>query len=456
MHIRPTPVLRQWLDHFLALVLLVMTLAPAPASAAPATVQVGVAKIDVTPKYPVRLSGYGNRRAESEGVVQPIYAKALALGSDADGPAVLITVDNVGVGENVTGEVARRLAQRGVRRERFAVSSSHTHSAPMLRGVLPFLFGTNIPPEHLEKIDRYTSDLTDAMEKVALAALQDRRPGSLSWGITKATFGANRRTKGGPADHDVPVLKVADPQGKLRAVFLSYACHCTTVTGEFNQICGDWAGFAQEILEAGHPGAIVLTALGCGADQNPFPRPGFDLAKKHGGEIATAVDGLLEKPLKPVTGKLSARTKQISLPYDTLPTRAQWEELAKKPATPGYHARKYLERLDRGEKIPTELPYLVQVWNFGDDLAMVFLPGEVVVDYSLRLKKEFDPARLWVNAYSNDVPCYIPSLRVLKEGGYEGGGAMTIYDRPTKFAPQVEELIISAVHELMPKQFVAK
>jgi hypothetical protein len=87
---------------------------------------------------------------------------------------------------------------------------------------------------------------------------------------------------------------------------------------------------------------------------------------------------------------------------------------------------------------------------------MVFLNGEVVVDYSLRLMREYDKERLWVNGYSNDVPCYIPSDRVLKEGGYEGGGAMIYYLRPTKFAPGLEDRIVSAVEELVPATFKAK
>jgi hypothetical protein len=86
---------------------------------------------------------------------------------------------------------------------------------------------------------------------------------------------------------------------------------------------------------------------------------------------------------------------------------------------------------------------------------MVFLPGEITVDYSLRIKREFDPARLWVNGYSNDVPCYVPSRRVLDEGGYEGAGAMVYYDRPTQFAPDVEERIMKAVHEVTPKDFLS-
>src|SRR5205085_938972 len=92
-----------------------------------------------------------------------------------------------------------------------------------------------------------------------------------------------------------------------------------------------------------------------------------------------------------------------------------------------------------------KIRYPIQTWAFGDSLAMVFLPGEVVVDYSHRLKRELDGLRLWVNAYANDAPCYIPSERVLKEGGYEGGGAMVYYDLPGPFQPGLEQPIVDAV-----------
>jgi hypothetical protein len=177
------------------------------------------------------------------------------------------------------------------------------------------------------------------------------------------------------------------------------------------------------------------------------------LAKQHGQEICTAVDGVLTNTLSPVEGELVCRTKRIELLLDTLPTRAEWETRARETNYIGSHARLNLARLDRGEKLPTTVPYLVQTWMFGKGLAVVFLPGEVVVDYSLRLKKEFDASRLWVNAYANDVPCYIASERILKEGGYEGGGAMPYYDKPARLAPGVESLIIGAVHDLVPKEF---
>jgi neutral ceramidase len=95
----------------------------------------------------------------------------------------------------------------------------------------------------------------------------------------------------------------------------------------------------------------------------------------------------------------------------------------------------------------------VQTWCFGDDLALVFLGGEVVVDYALRLKWEINANRVWVTACSNDVPCYIASKRVLSEGGYETDQSMVFYGRPARLATEAEDLIVRTVHQLLPPAF---
>ena len=437
-------------------ILIACLLLPLAGFAAETTRQVGAASVDITPDYPVRLSGYGGRRLPNTGISLHIFAKALAIGSDDEGPAVLVTVDNVGVPASMRDEVLRRLSVKTkLNGDRFAICSSHTHCAPMLIGMLPNLFGMDIPAEHLPAIERYTRELTDKIEKVALAALADRKPATLAWAVGEVGFAANRRNFPlKPVDHDLPVLRVTGADGKVRAIFTSYACHCTTIG--IDEIHGDWAGVAQEALQREFPGAIALTAIGCGADQNPNPRRTMELVKKYGEDLGTEAKRLVQAEMKPVNGPMTCQSKQIDLAFDTLPTREEWQALAADPkAAVAYHAKKNLARLDRGEKLQTHLPYLVQRWSFGDDLAMVFLPGEITVDYSLRIKREYDRSRMWVNGYSNDVPCYVPSRRVLDEGGYEGAGAMVYYDRPTKFAPDVEERIMRAVHEVMPKGFLA-
>ena len=420
------------------------------------TYQIGTAKIEITPDFPVRLSGYGVRRAESEGVAGRIWAKALGI-SDDERAAVLLTVENCVVPDVMTEAVAGRLQDKaGIPRERFVVSSSHSHAAPCLTNVVPTLFGEPIPDEHQAKIDRYTRELTDKMEEVALAALADLQPGNLAWGQGQVGFAQNRRTPGGPVDHALPMLCASGADGEPLAIVTTYTCHCTTLGGNFNKICGDWVGYAQGYIETDYPGAIGMVTIGCAGDANPEPRTGLRFARGHGHAIAAEVNRLLGGNLTPIRDKLTGRVKRVELPFDRLPTRQEWEDRAKQGGAIGYHAQVQLDRLNRDESLPTTLPYTVQTWHFDDNLAMVFLAGEVVVDYSVRFKGEFDPARLWLHAYCNDVPCYIPSRRILREGGYEGEDAMIYFDRPTRFAPAVEEIIVRTVHELVPREFLSR
>ena len=432
-------------------------------------VPVGVAHVDITPDGPIRLTGYGNRRTESEGVTQRLRAKALAIGGDeGQGPAVLITVDNLGVPETIVAEVARRLgASSGMPRERLAVSSSHTHGGPALNNAAVFIFAEDPTPDQQGRIDHYTDVLTDRFTEVARAALDDRRPALLSWGVGEVGFAANRRVlraeqqvdfgvaPAGSVDHSLPVLRVADLDGTTRAVLATYACHCTTLDGDYNRLHGDWAGFAQEAIERDHPEAVALISIGCGADANPNPRGTLELARQYGEAIARGVAEVLNGPLTPIGDVTEARLTRVDLPYAPLPSRAEWEAEADQATAVGRRARAMLALLDAGEPLPEALQgYPIQVWAFGDDLAMIFLAGEVVVDYAIRLRTLADPDRLWINAYSNDVPCYIASDRLLGEGGYEVDGSMIYYGRPNRFAPGVEDRIIDAARSIIPARFL--
>lgn len=429
----------------------------------------GAADIDITPDYPVRLSGYGSRTSEFEKVSQRIHANALVLQWQDEEPAVIVTVDNCGVPAALRMEVLKRLANAGrkITSERFALHSSHTHCAPMLKGVLPFLFGEDLPAEQMERVERYTEDLTANIVKVVLKAVEAMEPALLDWGSGKVYFAFNRRLKtdtgfqnaqnfSGPTDRALPVMRVKSADGKkLIATHASYACHCTTLG--INEIHGDWAGLAHAEMELRFPGSVCLIAIGCGADQNPYPRREMRFVMEHGVSVAKEIVRLINAPMRPISGPLRCAVSEVMLPFDKLPTEEAWKtRTADKNKHVAYHARKHLEILAGGGKIAPALPYMIQVWHYNDDLLTINLPGEVVVDYSLRFKREFDVSRTWVNSYTNDVPCYIPSQRVWEEGGYEGGGAMIYYGRPTRFASGIEGIIASTVAKLAPAGFKAK
>ena len=108
-----------------------------------------------------------------------------------------------------------------------------------------------------------------------------------------------------------------------------------------------------------------------------------------------------------------------------------------------------LDRLMRGEKLPEKYSYPVQIVQFNDVLTLVALAGETVVDYSLRLRKELAGPALWMAGYSNDVMGYIPSARLLREGGYEPHTSIFYSEtHPGPWSPTLEDRIIGKVHEL--------
>ncbi len=304
-------------------------------------------------------------------------------------------------------------------------------------------------------------ELETKLVQVISNSLENLEPARLFHGHGTADFAMNRRQYNldgisighnpiGPVDHDVPVMKVAGEDGKMKAIVFGYACHNTTLS--FYKFCGDYAGFAQHDLEKEYPGTIAMFWSGCGADQNPDPRRELQHAIDHGEELSQAVQTVLNGSMKEIGGPIQTEFSKTDIPLTPAPTR---EQLEKDIQTDNRYiqsrAQKLLKTLDEKGKIPETYPYPLQVWRFSDDLLWIAMAGEVVVDYSLRLKHELGAENTWVIAYANDVFAYIPSLRVLREGGYEADTSMIYYGLHGPWKPQVEKLIVNEIHRLIKK-----
>jgi len=424
---------------------------------------VGVAKTDITPTHPVLLAGYGGRPGEHVGVDQSIWARSLAIG-DAT-PVVLIAVDNCGVPAHVTHAVLAELkVSHAISKSQLVISSTHTHNAPALRGYAPIVWAGRTTDAQEQRVDRYTLWLTEQLIKTARAALDSRQPASLSWGQGFVDFGGNRRVisdgkwvgfgfqQNGPVDHSLPVMAARNSGGNIIAIWTNYACHCTTVGGR-NHIGGDWAGNSNLAIEKLFSGAIALTTIGCGADVGPQPSGNMDIAKQHGKSIATEIQRVLSRELTSLPDEPHASTEQLSLPLDDLPEPEHFEALAKGGGYDGNHAKVMLEHIKDKGKLQSHVDYPVTCWKFDDDLAIVFLAGEVAVDYSVRLKNALDWRRLWINGWSNDVPSYIPSKRLLREGGYETDFSQIYYALPARYSPKIEDMICNTVVDLVGNAF---
>jgi hypothetical protein len=419
--------------------------------------QAGVARVKITPPEPFWMSGYAARTHPSDGVYQDLWAKALALRDGDGGQDVLVTTDLIGLPRALSEEVAARvLARFGVARRQLVLSSSHTHCGPAVRKNLAVLY--DFGEEDGKRVEAYGAALVDDLVEVVGKALADLAPARLSVGHGSANFAVNRReiapeavrigvNPGGPVDHDVPVLKVAAKDGSLRAVLFGYACHNTTLGGDFYRIGGDYAGFAQAEIERAHTRATALFVMLSGGDQNPNPRGTLENAREHGHALAAEVERVLGAALLPVRPPVRAAHEVVALDFAPH-TRATFEqEAAGTDVFRQRRARLMLAAYDEGRPV-RDTPYPVQAIRLGGDVTLLALGGEPVVDYALRAKREFAEENLIVAGYCNDVMCYVPSRRVLEEGGYEAVDNMIYYGQPGPFTETVEETVFAALRRV--------
>ncbi len=421
----------------------------------------GVASVVITPEYPMWMAGYASRNHPSEGTLHDLWAKALAL-EDADGKKVLlITSDLVGFTKILSDNICDRItAKYGLTRSQIALNSSHTHTGPEV-DLEKFKWRMEEPdPEQVKKIVQYNKKLENDVVALAGKALGAMKPAKIYSGNGVARFQVNRRNNAeasivtatdltGPNDYAVPVIKVTDNEGRMIAVAFGYACHATVL--DLYQWSGDFPGFAQIELEKNYPGTTALFFQGAGANQNPLPRRTVGLARQYGQELAFAAERVLNEEMTELSPKLSAAYSEIKLNFSKPPTKA--ELLKIEQTTTGLRrswARYMLGKLASGKPLMTTHPYPLQVWKLGEQPVMI-LGGELVVDYTIKLKEIFGQ-NIFVLGYSNDPNmAYIPSLSVLNEGGYEGQSSQEAKGLPAKWAPDIEELIMTEMIRLSEK-----
>ncbi len=412
----------------------------------------GVGAVDITPADPVWMAGYASRDHAAEGTLYPLHLKALALEDGAGTRGLLLTSDLLGFPPETAQHLSELLCrEHNLPRSAVILSCSHTHSGP----VLPYALSDIYPLDDAARaaIAAYGTVLETRVIEAARQAFGAMEAVTLASGTGITRFAVNRRENveaqilgnpfvKGPSDHTVPVIRVARPDGSLLAVVFGYACHATVLSGY--QWSGDYPGCAQTELEAAHPGATALFFAGCGADQNPMPRRTVELARQYGRELAAAVDRVLGETMVPLDARLETHYRDIELALAEMPGIDRLAELAQ--GTSGYEQRCYARLLAdarAGVALSQTRPYPVQLWRAGKQ-TLLALGGEVVVEYSIFAKKMLGQDT-FVMGYANGVMGYIPSEKILREGGYEGKIAQVVYGMPSVWSDDIEKRILGGI-----------
>ena len=419
----------------------------------------GVSSVKITPSEAMPMAGFASRTHSSEGMLHDIWAKALIIEDSKGKRAVMVSSDLLGFPKIMSDPIRDRIkAQYGLGRDQILLNSSHTHSGPVIGDALTDVY--LLDNQQVASVINYSKKLEDQIVKLVGDAIKNMEPVELysQNGVTR--FQVNRRNNSanlltqltelqGPNDFAVPVLKAVTAKGDLKAIAFGYACHPTVLSGY--DWSGDYPGFAQIELEKDHPGTTALFFQSSGADQNPLPRHTVPLAKQYGRELAAAVDRVLEEDMRKLPSNLITSYSELDLPLATSPTEAELTKIINS-AGAAYQkrwAQRFLTKLKAGEKLITSYPYPVQVWSIGN-LPLVSLGGELLVEYGIKIKQMLGEDT-FVYGYSNDVMSYVPSSTVLKEGGYEGEAAHTVYGLPSKWQVGVESRILNEVIRLAEK-----
>ena len=420
----------------------------------------GVSKIDVTPSEPIRLSGYAARNSVSDGISDPLFVRALVLWPNQEPPLVIVSVDNVGIPGSMTNRIAKVIQERwSIGRARFVLAATHSHSTPQLDGFAPNLFGSPLTEDQSAAVKRYTTLVEVSIVEAISRAMASQQEVRLRYGTGKASVAANRRVlenglwKGfgqqsdGIVDPRIGVLAIEDTQGQLKSLVYTYACHATSIPPEENRVSADWPGLSASLLEESL-GVISLPIIGCGADMGPAPSGSYELAKSHGQAIAKGVKDALQTPLQPLDSAPQAEFGYAGLPSEH-PSREQLDAwlTSSSPQNQRY-AKDQIAIWNRRGVLPETYPAPVHAWTFNDELTWVFLGGEVVLDYQMRLEKEVPTKNVWVSSYCDDVFGYVASERMRAEGGYEVDESMIYYNLPGRWQTGTENLLVRRVQEI--------
>lgn len=434
------------------------------------------AKADITPAKPVFMAGFGARTRKSEGVHDPIYAKAALL--MADKPLLILTLDVESVDRSFVAGIRQAMeAAYGLHADEVLINCSHTHASIALTGHDDGLrdgsysIGMDAWPNEGEQLDyaedeRLFRDVRAVIVRLAAECFAGLTEGRLQLAVGKSGFAISRRmmTQVGliwrpnpeaVIDDELLVLKLTDQIGEVRGILYNYGCHPTAMGPDNYLISAEFPGAASRLLEEAYPGAAVMFLQGCGGELKPaksangdsFKVCTFQEMEEAGDDLATDVIGILERGRQVPVECCRFRTVLMEpFLYTEQTDIGHYERIAGDPDAGEYRnkAAGRIVRAIRDGTVIDRLPLHIAVWQLSETVRLVAIEGEVSTGYALLIKKLFEDGHTLVLGYTNGVRCYIPTRDMIAEGGYETeSNYFTGLRGP--FVPEIEDIIVGQI-----------
>jgi len=440
---------------------LFLATSPVQSEESRSVLRAGTARIDITPKKPVKMAGYGSRTGLSTGVHDPLSARVVVFGGtplrgnpNNGKRLVLVSTDLIGFYDG-TAEYMRKvlLDEFQLESSELFLSAVHTHAGPSLT-----INKEKGHPNNLEYTERLKVKLIEVIRK----ALSNMGPVYIGAGVGYSPVGMNRRelkfdSSGnssirlgcnpyGPTDKEVLVVKMTKPDGRLIAALFDYASHATCLGGKNYTISGDVLGLAEQFVEK-ILGEDVIAAAFAGASGNIDPwfrvLPAFNnepgwipepvlLGTMLGEEVVHTFRDI-EIPVPAFARKHGDGGGEIATAFVTL-------ELPGKPRNEAAIERDPALREPKGCP-PT--PLNITAARVGD-IAFIGIGCEVLTEIGMAIKAASPYKHTFVITHCNGAAGYLPPEHLYIEGGYEV--------KSSRFAPQAADMVVKQavkmLHEL--------
>lgn len=459
-----------WVGSLATLLLCLAIVAPQ----ADAALEAGIAKRDITPQTPQRMSGYFSERI-STGTHDPLWAKAVYF-REGDTEAAVLVCDLLGVSEEITARIREAAATAtGIPADHIAVAATHTHTGPLYYGVFRDLFHRQAlaergkdPHDPAPFVEHLIAQAAQAVAEAKAAA----RPVTLRHGTAEQHgLSFNRRfymrdgtvrfnpgklnpdalAEAGPIDPEVGMVMLEPADDAGPALLYTFALHLDTVGG--TEFGGDYPYHVRTILrEAVHPGLTTVFGIAPCGDVNHVdvthraPQKGHGEAQRIGRTLASTIQNALPHlDAAPVTGLAVARAvvkaPRQEFGNEDLTWAADVLARVADPAIPFLDKVRARAIVDLDARYPDHVPLEVQVFRLGPEVALVFLPGEIFVESGLHLKRASPFPTTLIFTLANGAPAYIPTAQAFEEGSYE-----TVN---TRVQPGAAEVLIETARRLL-------
>lgn len=404
-----------------------------------------IAKAVISPKLGTRLAGFNNR-LPSQGILDDLALQVLLLIDDFGNRSLLISGEIIGFETSFVKKIRRYVKNNfpRIKESDICFNATHTHGGP---ATVYFV----------DAIGSYDANYIKFLEKTlknCIHSVFKSKPkvGKMFGGMGNCNLSVNRRLPSGmgvnlkgSTDKNVGVILIKSKKEEI--LVINYACHPTIMNSNF--ISGDYPSATTRALKAQSKiSREVIFLQGAGADVKPrcFSEDGlkfrygnsFDVAKI-ANLLVTSVNKVLAKRLTPLLLKLKSNFCYINLPYNSNPD-------LKLPFLKGgkkiYQTRK---KENPNDGVTIEL----QVWVLSKECQLVALSGEVCHKIGVHSKKLTSCSIPFFLGYSNGLPCYIPTDKITKEGGYEGHTSMQYYGHPQPIKSGSEKKIYDSLKVLI-------